>query len=1464
MANKITPFIKRMRVNGGTLFSFNSSIEDIGLNINEKNNIVKISHFALLDIPAIKTSSVIGENWFNVQAISGAWEYENDTPLIKDGRVLIAESFQNYASNLETVLLDQTSYNPELQDSVSDRVFWKWLKETGAIRWTDDGSGNIIEDTHPDYTSVVKYTGLVSSGNVRKDTYGTYNETYIMIPTSHGQTLPYFKQITDANYNHGFEIGELGEKICGRDTWLQPHPDGLSFDAHYDFVDASSAVDSYTLDVSSYDYTGAGWWYTSQGIEPTVGSNYYLTDTNAYIGEPSSYYTDLTYTGASGFSFRRSNHDCMSLEFDLDALKTIYDDSTLTYNKIATTNSIATSFNFNTAAIYYTIYNSTGDEVLATNLLGIMFLDAPSGNSNSISSTGILLPSIEKIQSQATGFGTAYSLRLNIKSDNTIDDTHATIIDESTSNVSYAEEFNDTMVELKKTIQILNQQTGTINYISSNYSNIDNSLTGIMTNIAGQNTVIQNQTDTINAALAATDASGNDLVGMAADPLNNGITIWNELNSNLITKDGFTYDGSTLLAPGPAAYSTALGFLGEATGVDSIVIGREARATSTGGIAIGRGTKATGNNAIILGYHSSVQTNSIADSFELAWDGVTAFKAGKLYGTGITSNTDPSGNLTAAVAGSMAWDTTNTELQYFDGTVWKTLITASVGAAHLPLAGGTLTGDLIGVDASFVGDLDLIGVTTGARALRIGKSRTGSGNSRIDLIGDTTYPTYGFRIQRAGGANSGTSLLHRGTGTLNIIADEDASISLSTDSTVRLSVSGVGLTTLTPTMTSGGDVTALLLEQNGTLVGTSVSQIFRTQTGGTNTDFTITALGQVGDTADLLFKNDTGTEIARFVDNGDVSIGSLVMKTPTAHSLTFGDSNSWLGSPGFSISSSDNESYCYYDLGTSKDFEVKAYHTPSNGFFANVEVSSTSASSATIGLSAAATTGNANLFATTSGTTLRSYINVSTIGKLEFHSTTGIFLTDSRSSGNQAGIEYGADYSADYSARSLIDKGYLDSSLALYLPLAGGIMSGTIDMATNSAQIDMGLGSAGTPSIIFNSVNTGLYGLDASTIAISSEGTGIFKIDGDAIKSFTANGPATYERAASATIPVFTKVDDNTTGIGGIAGEVSVIVNGTEAINVTSSGMTVTNNVVVGGDLTVTGSTITNISETVLIEDSLGMMNFGETGNGVTTSTQGAFFVGWEVDRGSSIGYRMGFDEATDSWRTGEYNVTILAASITGTFSFGEKVTSSGGATAYISDVGSGVSKVLTLKGVTGTFTDTHTISTTGGSATISGPATITDSTQTFATREDTPIDTGVAIWDAGAVSLVTDAGLIYDQNELITDVSGNINGALFSDEQNTDVDTGAAREIALINKSTYDGAVINYRVKNLAGTSLRVGIIMGVWDGTLIDWSEQATNDIGDTSDVTMSMDISGSNARLLATVLSNDWDIKVTVNKL
>jgi len=497
--NRITPFVKRMRINGGTIYTFSSAVEDIGLNINERNNIVKISHFALLNIPPIQQlpslPTNLNVNRFNVTNIAGAFGYEQGNPSIKDGRVLIAESFENYALNLESNILNKENYNPTLIRTVSERVFWKWLKETGAIRWSKDVSigGNqywteeIDSDGSLGYNSVVKYIGQISAGNVRTDSFGTYNETYILVPTSHGQMSVYFKIVEDDNYYHGMRIEGLGENILGRENYTLPHPDGLSYLAYYDFVDSSTQIISpdgtWTLqyDDSTGTYSN-GWWYTPEGLDP-VTKNSYLIDSSSYLST-GIYNTNLRYSkGGNTVEFKRSKIDCLSLVFDLDDLKSIYADSELTYDKMAIQYSINDSFEFNAVLIYYTVWDSTGSTVLGRNLLGVLFIDAPSGNSSNIPLDGILIPALEKIQSSPSGFGTSYSLRLNIKTDNMVDDTNSTVVDMATSDQLYAEDWTEAFANLNTAVNLLTQNTSVIQNISEKYREVQSVQTQILNDI---------------------------------------------------------------------------------------------------------------------------------------------------------------------------------------------------------------------------------------------------------------------------------------------------------------------------------------------------------------------------------------------------------------------------------------------------------------------------------------------------------------------------------------------------------------------------------------------------------------------------------------------------------------------------------------------------------------------------------------------------------------------------------------------------------------------------------------------------------------------------------------------------------------------------------------------------------------------------------------------------------------------
>jgi hypothetical protein len=102
---------------------------------------------------------------------------------------------------------------------------------------------------------------------------------------------------------------------------------------------------------------------------------------------------------------------------------------------------------------------------------------------------------------------------------------------------------------------------------------------------------------------------------------------------------------------------------------------------------------------------------------------------------------------------------------------------------------------------------------------------------------------------------------------------------------------------------------------------------------------------------------------------------------------------------------------------------------------------------------------------------------------------------------------------------------------------------------------------------------------------------------------------------------------------------------------------------------------------------------------------------------------------------------------------------------------------------------------------------------------------------------------------------------ALLSNQENTDVDTGA-EVVAQVSTSTYTAAFFDFVIKKT--TNVRSGTVYACHDGTNVEFTETSTNDLGDTSDVTLSVDISGTNMRLLATVTSDDWSVKSLIRAI
>lgn len=184
--NLRTPLIKP-RLQGGSFYTFGSTIEDIGLNINNRSNRVELTHYALINIPAFSLNDL----FFDENTPSRHYDVENA------GDMYFADSFQNYALNFETVVRNQDGYNFAINKTCSEKIFWKWLSKISNMTFTQE-NGYYSE---PSASSIVKGFGQILAGAQRSNDNGIYNETYVQIPSSYGPMKCYFKEDPDENFN---------------------------------------------------------------------------------------------------------------------------------------------------------------------------------------------------------------------------------------------------------------------------------------------------------------------------------------------------------------------------------------------------------------------------------------------------------------------------------------------------------------------------------------------------------------------------------------------------------------------------------------------------------------------------------------------------------------------------------------------------------------------------------------------------------------------------------------------------------------------------------------------------------------------------------------------------------------------------------------------------------------------------------------------------------------------------------------------------------------------------------------------------------------------------------------------------------------------------------------------------------------------------------------------------------------
>jgi hypothetical protein len=444
----VAPLIRPIRLQGGTFYTFSSASEDLGLTFNDSQKKFRFSRIALLNLPDIENTSPSFNNTIGLSNIPGGFEQIDGSKTWND---YFAESFQNYCLNLEATLTGQSNYDPLLDRTVSERVFFKWLKECGAIRFRNAlpseyvtsvvtsnptkypaGTVYVEEDESAFYQRVIRYIGDVGIINSVRNNFNAFSEVYVYIPTSHGNTpTVLFNSLDDANYpkNGAYQNNPANALnapyLFGRDT-NTVSPSGLSTEAYYDSVLNTFQVnDPYGATADFYYYDPVTAAYIQQS---NPGFTWWFANAfaNTYYTAPTATFND---SGNDRFKIESVNKVVEYVRSRLDGVSLIYDETA--YLDMANQNitefgkfneqPTAQTFEFNAVLLYYDLFDPNTPSNFTTNLFGVLFLD----NVDPKTGGGGTIPAYTKYKPNSlTGDnGNSFAFRINIKFDVNSQDT---------------------------------------------------------------------------------------------------------------------------------------------------------------------------------------------------------------------------------------------------------------------------------------------------------------------------------------------------------------------------------------------------------------------------------------------------------------------------------------------------------------------------------------------------------------------------------------------------------------------------------------------------------------------------------------------------------------------------------------------------------------------------------------------------------------------------------------------------------------------------------------------------------------------------------------------------------------------------------------------------------------------------------------------------------------------------------
>jgi len=399
------------------------------------------------------------------------------------------------------------------------------------------------------------------------------------------------------------------------------------------------------------------------------------------------------------------------------------------------------------------------------------------------------------------------------------------------------------------------------------YDDADNTL-DFTVGTLNQNTTGSAATLTTARTIGGTsfDGSANIAVGLAATAT---------ALASARTIGGTSFDGSANISVGLAATATALAtartIAGQSFDGSANITIASTDLSNTSNITLNDGTQTLTNKTLTSAVlNTGVSGTAILDEDNMASNSATQLATQQ----SIKAYVDT----TVAATNEVVEDTTpqlggDLDLNSNDIT----------GTGNINITGTTtVSGDLIvdtntlyvdsannrvgiGTSMDVVGNILLKGPSTEDRFIEIGANRSDNGYSFLDFVGDTTYPAYGLRIIRSNtGANTPSSITHRGTGVLSLTTQEAGDIEFKTSNAERMRIDSdgkVGIGTSSPSeklevsgalLTDKAYITETTLTDGATVAWDMATQSVCKLTLGGNRTISAPTNGSTGQFASIL------------------------------------------------------------------------------------------------------------------------------------------------------------------------------------------------------------------------------------------------------------------------------------------------------------------------------------------------------------------------------------------------------------------------------------------------------------------------------------------------------------------------------------------------------------------------------------------------------------------------------------